>query len=110
VILLVDRPFTDQDTLYFGAVGNGTVITLEGPFTNLQTIPISISPNIGTSSAEKYESYRTGKGQFWWGIGSEEFKNVSFNPDFQVPPNLIRGPYQKVCEQGGDVMVDLRNR
>jgi hypothetical protein len=110
VKLLVNRPFTDQDTLFLGSIGNGTVLELTGPFTNNQIIPIVIGPNIGAAFSLKIEDFRTGEGVFWWGLGKEEFKNVSHNPNYRIPPNLIRGPYQNVCGQGGDVIIDLRNK
>jgi len=110
VKLLVNRPFTNQDTLILGATLNDTILILPGPFTNNQIIPITITPNIGSSSARKIEGSRTGEGLFWWGLGKEEFKNVSHNPNYRIPPNLIRGPYQNVCGQGDDVIVDLRNK
>ncbi len=108
--LLVNRPFTDQDTLFIGAIGNGTVLELIGPFSNNQIIPIIIGPNIGSSSARKIEDFRTGEGVFWWGLGDVEFQNVWYNPAYQIPPNQINGIPQNVCGQGGDVIIDLRNK
>tara|TARA_R110002049_G_scaffold16388_12_gene65362 strand:- start:540 stop:1250 length:711 start_codon:yes stop_codon:yes gene_type:complete len=108
--LMVYRPFTNQDTLILGATLNDTILILPGPFTNNQTIPIIITPNIGASFSLKIEDFREGEGLFWWGLGKEEFKNVSHNPNYRIPPNLIRGPYQNVCGQGGDVIIDLRNK
>ena len=110
VIIKTDKPFTNQDTLYFGAVLNATEIILAGPFTNGQTIPITIRPNFGSTGAGLFPSDRTGEGIFWWGIGAEEYEKVSYNPAFQVPPNVINNVPQNVCGQGGDIIVDLRGK
>lgn len=110
VKLLVNRPFTDQDTLFLGAIGNGTVLELIGPFSNNQIIPIIIGPNIGAAFTLKIEDASKGEGVFWWGLGDVEFQNVWYNPTYQIPPNQINGIPQNVCGQGGDVIVDLRNK
>ncbi len=110
VILKVDRPFSNQDTLYFGAVGNSLVITLIGPLNNGQKIPISIRPNFGGTAGGLYPSDRTGEGVFWWGIGAEEYEKVSYIPTFQIPPYVIKGIPQNVCGQGGDITIDLRGK
>ena len=110
VIIKTDKPFTNQDTLYFGAALNATEIILAGPFTNGQTIPIIIRPNFGSTGAGLFPSDRTGEGHFWWGIGAEEYNKVTYNPNFHIPPNVIRGTFQNVCGQGGDVVVDLRGK
>lgn len=110
VKLLVNRPFTDQDTLFLGAIGNGTVLELIGPFSNNQIIPIIIGPNIGAAFTIKIEDVSKGEGEFIWGLGAEEYDVVSYNPNFQIPPNKIGNVAQNVCGQGGDVIVDLRNK
>jgi len=110
VKLLVNRPFTNQDTLHFAASGNGLIFSLVGPFTNNHTIPVTVTPNIGAAFTLKIEDVSKGVGSFRWGLGAEEYHNVSFYPSYQVPPNYISGIPQNVCGQGGDVIIDLRNK
>jgi len=110
VKLLVNRPFTNQDTLHFAASGNGLIFSLVGPFTNNHTIPVTVTPNIGAAFTLKIEDVSKGVGSFRWGLGAEEYHNVSFYPSYQVPPNYISGIPQNVFDQGGDVIIDLRNK
>ncbi len=109
VILKVDRPFTNQDTLYLiGLMNSGAVLTLTGPFKNGQTTSITIRPNFGGSAAGLYPSDRTGEGLFWWGIGWYDANHR--DPDIYNDPQANTNVPQNVCGQGGDIIVDMRGK
>jgi len=97
---------SETDPLWTGnfsaRTGTGNVV--------FSTSPTLVTPNIGAAFTLKIEDVSKGVGSFRWGLGAEEYHNVSFYPSYQVPPNYISGIPQNVCGQGGDVIIDLRNK
>ena len=103
MILKVTDTLSSLDTLFFSAFPFEYIV---GPFKNNQIIVFETAPNIGGGrglliGGSEGESY------FWWGVGSEEFLRIKHNPAYHVPPHVIRGIPQKLCGQGGDVVIDL---
>jgi len=109
IILLTRRSFTNQDTLFFSGSAVGTTSYIVGPFENRQTIRILSRLNTA-SSGGFLEIDNTAKSELIWGLGTEEYKNVSHIPSYQVPPNIIREVRQYVCGQGDDIYINLRNK
>ncbi|GEM_PF-1538510 len=108
--ILTHKPFTPNDTLYLGIRGRGrNEIVRVGPFSNNETFK---SEPVGLMFSPKgYALLPVGYSQgssAWWGIGKAEFDQVSTNPTFQKPPNLLNDITQVVCGMGDTIVVDLR--
>lgn len=103
MVLKVADTLSNLDTLFFSGFLFDYIV---GPFENNQTIIFKTAPNIGGGRGLLIGGSR-GESYWWWGLGTEEFLKVKFDPMFHVPPNVIRGIPQKLCGTGGDVVIDL---
>ena len=109
VKILTDSSFTENDTLMIGIPANQSPsLTITGPFQNNQIQSTGKVNMVGTSSG--YISITVGSENnpmIFWGIGSEEYNKVRFNPQFQTPPNMIQ-VRQLTCQLSDTILVDLR--
>ncbi len=109
VKIKVDRPFSDQDTIFMGASANFDIVfTLNGPFVNNQINQTNLLNfqilNIGIAP---FSQNITANATFFWAIGTEQYKKISANAAPFSPPYLIYNVTQRICD-GDTVVVDLR--
>jgi len=103
-----DSAFTPNDTIVIGINAHGEKIKQEGPFTDGQLIIID---SIRIYSAGGYLSIAKNyivDADLAWGLGSEDYNNVTSSYDRLVPPNYFREVKQSVCGVGDTVVIDLR--
>lgn len=106
VKIVTTNPLSLNDTLLLGMRGlGGRNVIATGPFYNNQIIKIDsvLITGIGFKSIGS-----TRKTDVWWGMGKAEFDQVSTNPSFQKPPNVLNDITQVVCSMGDTIVIDLR--
>jgi len=72
--------------------------------------------NLDISTTLKFQENSVAQAMFWWGMGFQEFQEIRTDPSFRQTIHVIGAsgsaeiPEQPICEQGDDIIIDLRGK